>query len=161
MLELSLPFTHEIEVAATPQATFDLLADVPASASHFPNLEGVHPEPAGAWTWSLEKIGIGKVFVQTTYALRYTKRPEEHTILWEPVAGVGNGLSRGSWVIGEVPGGARLRFENVLDVKFRGLPRLLRRVVEPFAVEENAKLIRAYMANIASTLSGGDGRVAR
>ena len=159
MLQLRLPFTHEIEVAATPQATFALLADVPDSAAHFPQLEAVLPAPQGAWTWKLEKIGIGKVFVQTTYALRYTQRPEEHTILWEPVPGVGNGVSRGSWVIRETPRGAQVRFENVLEVKFRGLPSLLRRGVEPFAIKENARIIRAYMANIAQTLSGGDGRV--
>jgi len=159
MLQLRLPFSHEIQVSATPQATFALLADVPDSASHFPQLEAVVPEPLGAWTWRLEKIGIGKVFVQTTYALRYTQRPDEHTILWEPVPGVGNGISRGSWVIEETEEGSRLRFDNVLEVKFRGLPSLLRRGVEPFAIKENARIVRAYMENIARTLSGGDGRV--
>lgn len=159
MLELRLPYQHEIQVAGTPQAAYDLLADVADSAAHFPQLEVVLPEPEGAWTWKTKKIGIGKISVQTTYALRYANRPEDLTICWEPVPEVGNGRSRGSWVIKEAPGGARLCFENVFEVKFRGLPSLLRRGVEPFAIKENARLIRLYMGNIAKTLAGGNGRV--
>jgi polyketide cyclase/dehydrase/lipid transport protein len=159
MLKLRLPYTHEIEVSSTPQVAYDLLADVPDSAAHFPQLDVVIPEPAGAWTWKTKKIGIGKISVQTTYALRYANRPEEHTIVWEPVPEVGNGRSRGSWVIKETPRGARLYFENVFEVEFRGLPGLLRRGVEPFAIKENARIIRLYMANLAKTLSGGNGRV--
>lgn len=159
MLQLRLPYTHAIEVAASPQAAYDLLADVPDSAAHFPQLETVAPGPEGAWTWKTKKIGIGKISVQTTYALRYSNDPEALTIAWEPVPEVGNGRSRGSWKIEESPRGARLSFENLFEVEFRGLPSLLRRGVEPFAIKENARIIRLYMGNLARTLGGGNGRV--
>ncbi|MBL4847234.1 MAG: SRPBCC family protein [Planctomycetes bacterium] len=159
VLQLRLPFQHEVSVAASPEETFRLLADVSDSAAHFPQIEAVVPQPAGAWTWRLEKIGLGKISVQTVYALRYTQLPDEHTISWEPVAGIGNGTCRGSWVIVPTEAGVRLKFENVLDVRFRGIPSLLRRVVEPFAIQENARIVRGYMENLGETLSGGDGRV--
>jgi len=159
MLELRLPFSYEIEVSGTPQAAYELLADVPDSAAHFPQLETVVPGPEGAWTWKTKKIGLGKVSVQTTYALRFRNSPQDLTIAWEPVPEVGNGRSRGSWVIKETPRGARLCFENLFEVEFRGLPGILRRGIEPFAKKENARIVRAYMANLALTLSGGDGRV--
>ena len=161
MLELRLPFKHELTLTSTPDETFRLLADVSDSAAHFPQVEVVVPEPAGAWTWRLEKIGLGRVSVQTTYALRYTQLPDEHKISWAPVVGVGNGLSTGSWTMTPSGSGTRLAFENVLEVRFRGLPSLLRRVVEPFAVEENARIVRSYMDNLAKTLAGGDGRLRR
>ncbi len=51
--------THkQLNLAASPQATYDLLADVPASASHFPDLKALEPGEAGVYTWRFPKVGF-------------------------------------------------------------------------------------------------------
>ena len=115
--------------------------------------------PSGGWTWRLERIGLGKVSIQTVYALRYAPQPEAGRILWEPLPGIGNAHAAGAWTISPRASGSHLRFENRLEVSFRGVPSLLRRAIEPLAAAENSRVIRAYLANLQRTFAGGDGRV--
>lgn len=159
MLELSLPACEEIEVSAAPAEAFALLSDVRDSAAHFPQLEALEPAPGEGWTWRLDKIGLGPVSIQTVYGLRYRPDAAAGRISWEPLEGIGNARARGSWTILPREQGALLRFESCLEVAFRGVPSLLRRAVEPLAVQENERVIRAYLANLARTFAGQEGRV--
>lgn len=159
MLTLSLEIAEEARVPAAPDAVYALLSDIPASAAHFPQVEAVEPDPSGVWTWRLERIGLGKVSIQTVYGLRYTLDPAAPGLAWEPAPGVGNATASGAWTIEPAAGGSRILFRNRLEVGFRGVPGVLRRVIEPLATQENARLVRAYLANLGRTLGGGNGRL--
>jgi hypothetical protein len=159
VLELTLPFNDAIHVPVASDVVYALLEDVPDSLAHFPKLDELRRDPDGSYRWFMEKIGLGKFFVQVNYGVAYTHDAEGGRITWESPQGVGNAQVTGSWSLTEERGGTRMTLDNRLVVRFKGLPSLVRRVVEPFAIKENQGLISSYMQNLGRSLGGGDGRV--
>jgi len=157
VIELSNALTRAIEVAAGPDACYALVADVPDSAAHFPQLEELVPE-GGGYTWRLEKVGAGKLSLQAIYGSRYDMDPEARRVAWSPIEGVGNARVSGAWTITPQGDGARLDFTNSFTLTVN-LPRLLRRPAQALVERENSRLVDAYLANLKETLDGGDGRV--
>lgn len=148
------------EVPAGPDAAFALLVDVRDSVAHFPrDLEALTPEGDG-WCWTMKKAGVAQASVQMIYAVRYVPDAAARTITWAPLAGVGNADVHGTWTVAPLGSGSRLTLHNCFDLRL-GFPRLLRRVAEPIVRHENARMMRTYMENVVTTLSGGDGRVRR
>lgn len=159
MLKLSLPFLHTLSIEGAPPArVYALLADIPDSLAHFPQLSALEQEADESWTWRMGKIGLGKVFVQINYGVTYVHDPEKHSISWTPVQR-GNAQVSGTWTLRPEGGGTRLTLSNQLEGELKGVPNLLRRVIEPLAILENKRLIRSYMQNLKTTLEGGDGRL--
>ena len=81
------------------------------------------------------------------------------TVSWAPISGVGNCAVSGKWTITPSGSGSLVQLENhvVLELK---LPRLLRPLAQPTLERNNTVLIEGYLANLATTLDGADGRVA-
>lgn len=158
MLELNLPFEHSVVAPVPPSAVYELLDDIPDSLAHFPKLDRVRRE-GETWFWEMEKIGLGKFNVQVVYAVRYEKDPAAHSISWAPVDERGNAWATGRWTLSEQGAGTRMTLKNDLRVRFRGVPGVVRRVVEPLARRENRGLIQGYMDNLVQTLGGGEGRL--
>ena len=137
-------------------AAYTLLADVPRSIAHFPDVDSV-TEVGGAWQWRLRELGAGPVRFQVTYANRYHTDPAARRVWWERVPAFGNTQVDGKWVL--VPDGAGTRI--TMEARFviaTSFPRLLRPAVEAVVAHENERLIGAYMQNLVTTLHGGDGR---
>jgi carbon monoxide dehydrogenase subunit G len=156
-IELTSHVERSVEVAVEPEQAFALLCDVPDSVSHFPDLDRLTGAD-GTYTWTLKKVGVGKVSIQLVYACAYANDPATRSLTWTPVEGVGNGVVSGSWSVEAVGSGTRLTLRNHLVLTL-DLPRLLRGVAEGLVARENARMIEAYVANLATTLRGGDGRV--
>jgi carbon monoxide dehydrogenase subunit G len=160
MITVRAELTLSRDVPASPDEAFALLRDAPDSIAHFPrDLEALTPEGDG-WRWTMKKAGVGQVSVQMIYAVRYAPDAEARRITWTPIAGVGNAEVRGTWTVEPCGSGSRLTLHNCFDVQL-GLPRIARRLAEPIVRHENGRMMRAYVANLATTLAGGDGRVTR
>jgi hypothetical protein len=135
---------------------YTLLADVPRSIAHFPDVDSVR-ETNGVWQWRLRELGAGPVRFQVTYSNRYHTDPDARRVWWERVPSFGNTQVDGRWILS--PDGAGTRI--TMDARFviaTGFPRLLRPAVEAVVAHENERLIGAYMQNLVKTLHGGDGR---
>jgi carbon monoxide dehydrogenase subunit G len=152
-IRVDLDVSREFSVKASPAKVFAVLADVPASASHFPQVHRLVDLGDGVWRWEMEPIGTRKINIQTVYACRYRSNRSQGTVTWEPVPGVGNALINGSWKIGRGKTGTNLvlRTHGVAEV---GLPGLMKPVVAPLVRGEFEKLVAAYVANL-KTLFGG------
>jgi hypothetical protein len=144
---------------ASPEATYALLADVPASVAHFPDLEALEPTADG-FVWRLKKLGAGPVSYQVVYQSRYRFDPAARTVDWDPVPGFGNTQVRGGWRIQPEGAGARFTLETRFDLELP-LPSLLRGTAEALLERENSRILVIYLGNLATTLNGGDGRVRR
>lgn len=147
------------ETRASPDAVYALLADVPASVAHFPELESLTAE-GGVWVWRLPKLGAGPISFQVHYASRYRFDPAARAVAWDPVPGVGNTQVDGRWRIEPAARGTRFTLETrfVIDTPF---PRPLKGAVEAIVQRENERIVGTYLQNLARTLDGGDGRARR
>lgn len=145
-----------VDTPADADAVYALLADIPRSVAHFPDVESVRPE-GDAWVWRLRRLGAGPLTFQVVYGARYRFDPATRDVRWDAVPGVGNTRVDGRWIVEPRPAGARFTMEArfTLSTPF---PRPLRPAVEAVVQRENERLIGAYLANLATTLAGGDGR---
>lgn len=142
----------EFELDCGYEKVFDLLADVPASVSHFPNMDQLVDMGGGKYRWEMKKIGVDKYAIQTVYACKYTSNRDKGWIKWTPVKGEGNGLVKGQWKIEELEDGrtnVNLQTSGELSIP---LPKLAKVVVAPIVRREFEKMIDQYIDNLAATL---------
>jgi carbon monoxide dehydrogenase subunit G len=150
-VEIDLGF--EFDVKAKADEVFDVLSDVPTSASHFPKVDALVDLGGGRYRWEMEKIGVGSVQLQTIYASKYVSNRANGSVVWTPVAGEGNALVSGSW---QIKGGKKstnlvLQIQGKLDLP---LPGLMKMVVAPLVESEFEKMVEQYIANLTQRFGG-------
>ncbi|MBU3739363.1 MAG: SRPBCC family protein [Rhodoferax sp.] len=152
-IKITLQLGYEFEVKAKSQAVFDLLSDVPQSASYFPKVDRLVDLEAGGYRWEMEKIGIGQFTLQTVYASRYTADRKQGRIAWTPIEGEGNASVSGNWQITSRNRSTqvRLSIEAVLRLPF---PALTRPIVAPLVSAEFEKLVEQYIDNLVQQFGG-------
>lgn len=159
MFEIEAPFRQMIRVRATPQEVFAVVADVPDSVAHFADVESLVEEDGG-YRWTLKRAGVGKLSLQMSYGCRYTSDPDVPAVRWEPMEGIGTARVSGRWQIEPDGSGTRLTLHNHLALRIDA-PKLIRRPAAAVLDKENARMLRAYLANLTATFNGGDGRARR
>ena len=147
-INVSIEVSRALEIAGGYDEVFDLLADVPRSVSHFPKVDKLTDLGDNSYFWEMRKIGIDKYSIQTAYACHYVSDREAGTVIWEPVAGQGNGVVSGSWVI-------TAKGDTVTSLKFKTtakltlpLPGLLKLAISPVIKHEFNALVDKYMRNL-------------
>nr|WP_282562678.1 SRPBCC family protein [Marinobacter panjinensis] len=127
---------------------FELLADVPESASHFPKVHKLVDLGDNTYRWEMEKVGVDKHAIQSVYACKYYPDKDNGKITWEPVKGEGNGVVKGSWTL-------KAKDDNTTSVKFQTsaeltvpLPSLLKLAISPVIKHEFNSLVDTYMSNL-------------
>ncbi|MCF8209410.1 MAG: SRPBCC family protein [Rhodoferax sp.] len=148
-----LELGYEFDVKATAREVFDLLADVPKSASFYPKVDKLIDLGSGAYRWEMEKIGIAQAHLQTIYASTYVSDAAQGTVVWTPVEGIGNAQVSGNWKIT----GKKKSTKVVLGVKAQitvPLPALMKMVVAPLVEAEFEKLTEQYIDNLTRQFGG-------
>lgn len=154
MLDVEVNYTEEVEVSASPQEAFDLLADVYRSGVHFPGVASLASvDDQGRWRWSMEEKGFGPVKLSVVYDAIYTATPDQMRVEWKPAPGKNDMESFGSW---EIRGGGEVSTRLVFHARTIAhipAPRMMQKMVQAFAKEELQGLKRQYVAAIAATLN--------
>ena len=154
-MAITVPFDlkYEFTVKARPAAVFAVLADVPASASHFPKVARLVDLGSGTYRWEMEKVGTEKINIQTVYASNYVSDKKKGSVVWTPVKGEGNALISGSWTITDRKKSTQLalQIKGELNVP---LPGLMKMIVAPVILGENERLIEKYVANLTEHFGG-------
>nr|WP_252737977.1 SRPBCC family protein [Marinobacter salexigens] len=147
-ITVSIELNREIEISGSYDEVFELLADVPRSAAHFPKVNKLTDLGDNTYRWEMEKVGVDKHAIQSVYASKYFSDKEAGKITWEPVKGEGNGLVRGSWVL-------KAKGDNATTAKFQTsaeltlpLPGLLKLAISPVIKHEFNGLVDTYMNNL-------------
>ncbi|KMQ76287.1 SRPBCC family protein [Marinobacter subterrani] len=147
-ITVAIELNRELEIPGSYDEVFDLLADVPRSASHFPKVHKLTDLGDNAYRWEMEKVGVDKHAIQSVYACKYSSDKEAGKITWEPVKGEGNGVVRGSWAI-------KAKGDKATAVKFHTsaeltlpLPSLLKLAISPVIKHEFNGLVDTYMNNL-------------
>ena len=120
--------------------------------SHFPKVERLVDLGDGTYRWEMEKIGVGKYYLQTVYACRYTNDREAGRVEWKPVPGVCNGIIEGAWQIQSKGDSTHIDFRTSGELSLP-LPSLARLLVSPVVVREFEGLVARYIENLKEALS--------
>jgi carbon monoxide dehydrogenase subunit G len=144
---------YEFEVKASFKEVFEVLSDVPTSASFYPKVDQLVDLGGGAYRWEMEKIGIASVNLQTIYASKYVANKAKGTVVWTPVKGEGNALVSGSWKITDNKKSTNLvlTIEGAVTLP---LPGLMKMVVAPVVEAEFEKMTEQYIANLTKRFGG-------
>lgn len=152
-IHVSIDLSYELEVKAKAKEVFDLLSDVPTSASHFPKVDALVDLGDGVYRWEMEKIGIAQINLQTIYASKYVSNRAKGSITWTPVKGEGNALVSGHWKIEEKKTSTKIVLQINGDLSIP-LPGLMKMVVAPVVEAEFEKMVEQYLANLTQQFGG-------
>lgn len=152
-LNVTIDLGYEFEVKAPAKQVFDVLSDVPTSASFFPNVDQLVDLGDGAYRWEMAKIGIGQINLQTIYASKYTANRPQGSVAWTPIPGEGNALVSGHWKIVEK------KQSTLITLQINGeltlpLPGLMKMVVAPMVEAEFEKAVEQYIENLTQAFGG-------
>lgn len=152
-LNVTIDLGYEFEVKAPAQQVFDVLSDVPTSASFFPNVDQLVDLGGGAYRWEMGKIGIGQVNLQTIYASQYTANRAKGSVTWTPIRGEGNALVSGHWKIEDKKKSTLITLQIHGDLTLP-LPSLMKMVVAPVVEAEFEKAVEQYIDNLTQAFGG-------
>jgi len=152
-ITVNVELGYEFEVKASYKEVFDVLANVPTSASFYPKVDKLIDLGDGAYRWEMEKIGLAQVNLQTVYASRYVSNRARGTVVWTPVEGQGNALVSGRWKITDKKKSTHvvLTIEGELTI---ALPALMKMVVAPVVEAEFEKMTEQYIDNLVKRFGG-------
>jgi carbon monoxide dehydrogenase subunit G len=144
---------YEFDVKAKASEVFEVLSDVPTSASHFPKVDKLTDLGGGSYRWEMEKIGIASISLQTVYASKYTANKAKGTVTWTPVKGEGNALVSGSWAVKDNKKSTNIVLEIQGELTLP-LPGLMKMVAGPVAEAEFEKMVEQYIENLTKRFGG-------
>jgi len=152
-ITVSIDLGYEFEVKAPFAEVFDVLSNVPDSASHFPKVDQLVDLGDGAYRWEMAKIGVASIHLQTIYASKYVANRAKGTVVWTPVQGQGNALVSGSWKIKDNKKSTHITLQVQGELTL-ALPGLMKVVVAPVVESEFEKMTEQYIANLAARFGG-------
>ena len=152
-ITVNLNLGYEFEVKASAKEVFDVLADVPTSASFYPKVEKLVVLGDGAYRWEMEKIGLAQVNLQTVYASKYVGNKAKGTVVWTPIEGEGNALVSGDWKITRQKKSTKIALTVTAEVSI-ALPALMKMVVAPVVEAEFETLTEQYIDNLIQRFGG-------
>jgi carbon monoxide dehydrogenase subunit G len=144
---------YEFDVKASAKEVFEVLSNVPDSASHYPKVDKLIDLGGGAYRWEMAKIGIGSINLQTVYAAKYVSNKSKGTVVWTPIKGEGNALVSGDWKITDNKKSTNLILHIVGELTLP-VPGLMKVVVEPLVEAEFERMTEQYIANLATRFGG-------
>ena len=152
-ITVEIDLGYEFAVKAPIKDVFDVVSDVPTSASFFPKVDKLSDLGGGAYRWEMQKVGTQQVNIQTVYASKYVSDRKKGTVVWTPVKGEGNAQVSGHWKLKDNKTSTAIEFKvaGTVDVP---LPALMKMVVAPVVQAEFEKLVEKYIDNLIKEFGG-------
>jgi hypothetical protein len=147
---------YEFAVKAAFKDVFDVVSNVPLSASFFPKVDRLVDLGKNSYRWEMAKVGVAQINLQTIYASKYASDRAKGTVLWTPVKDQGNAQVSGSW---KVTAGKKAGSGTALEFKVFGtvdvpVPGLMKMVVAPIVRNEFETLVEKYIDNLIKHFGG-------
>lgn len=152
-ITVTVDIGYEFDVKASAKEVFEVLANVPDSASHYPKVEHLEDLGNGSYRWEMARIGVGSVNLQTIYASKYVSNKAKGTVVWTPVKGIGNAQVSGSWKITPGKKSTNLVLQVKGDLELP-LPALMKMVIAPVVTAEFEKMTEQYIDNLTTRFGG-------
>lgn len=152
-ISVHLELGYEFEVRASTKEVFDVLSDVPTSASFYPQVEHLVDMGDNTYRWEMEKVGTDQVHLQVVYASRYLANRKKASITWTALKDVGNAHVEGQWQLTNNKKSTHIVLTVNAEV-FLPFPALMKLVVQPIVEAEFERLTEAYIANLCERFGG-------
>lgn len=152
-ISIKLELGYEFEVYASTKEVFDVLSDVPTSASFYPQVERLVDMGDNTYRWEMEKVGTDQINLQVVYASHYASNRKKGNITWTAVEGQGNAAVNGSWQLTNNKKSTHLVLNVEVEVSLP-FPSLMKMVVHPVVEAEFERLTEAYIANLCERFGG-------
>jgi carbon monoxide dehydrogenase subunit G len=152
-ITVTIDLGYEFAVKADYAAVFEVLSDVPKSASFFPKVDQLVDLGQNTYRWEMAKIGLAQVNLQTIYASKYNANKAKGSVVWVPVKGEGNALVSGSWKIVDKKKSTHLELNIHGDLTLP-LPGLMKMVIAPVVEGEFEKMVEQYIDNLTKYFGG-------
>ncbi len=152
-ITVAIELGYEFDVKASASEVFEVLADVPVSASFYPKVDKLTDLGDGAYRWEMAKIGLGQAHIQTVYASRYISNKTKRTVEWVPLANEGNAQVSGNWKITDNKKSTNVVLSINAELTVP-LPALMKVVVTPLVEAEFEKLTEQYIDNLTQRFGG-------
>ncbi len=152
-VSVDIDLGYEFTVKAAFKTVFDVVSDVPLSASFFPKLDQLVDLGQGVYRWEMARLGVGQASLQPVYASKYSSNRAKGSVAWAPVKGQGNALISGSWKVTAGKHGTSLEFKvfGTVDVP---VPGLMKMVVAPIVCNEFETLVEKYIDHLIKHFGG-------
>ena len=150
-MQIAVEIADKFHVTADLKTSFALLADVPRSVNHFPDMQKLQDEGNGRYCWYLKPLGAAGISHQVIYACVYVADEKKSIVTWTPVTGIGNGVIRGQWRLTEQGQGTQIEFDTTGDLEVP-IPMLLRAAAKPIVQGLFQNQVRGYLKNIKIAL---------
>lgn len=144
---------YEFAVKADYATVFEVLSDVPKSASFFPKVDKLVDLGQNTYRWEMAKIGLAQVNLQTIYASKYSSNKAKGSVIWTPVEDEGNALVSGNWKIVDKKNATQLELHLTGELTLP-LPGLMKMVVGPVVESEFEKMVEQYIDNLTQHFGG-------
>lgn len=148
--KVTVSVNKTFDVNADVDRVFDLLANVPESASHYPNVDKLNDKGDGVYEWVMEEIGVGGFSHQVIYASKYVGDKAAGTVEWTPAGG--NSDISGNWKLSDNGNGTTCQFTVNADLDIP-VPRLLKGMAKPMVEQQFNGQIDEYIGNLKNTLA--------
>jgi hypothetical protein len=152
-IKVNIDLGYEFSVKADFKTVFATLSDVPPRPAFFRRLISwsiwVTVSTVGRWP----KLAWPRSILQTIYASKYVSNASKGTVVWTPIAGVGNALVSGNWKIVDKKKATQLTFHSEGELTLP-LPGLMKMVVGPVVEAEFEKLVEQYIDNLTKHFGG-------
>lgn len=148
--KITVSVNKTFDVNADVDRVFDLLANVPESASHYPNVDKLNDKGDGVYEWVMEEIGVANFSHQVIYSSKYVSDKAAGTIEWTPVGG--NSDISGNWKLSDNGSGTTCVFTVNADLDIP-VPRLLKGMAKPMVEQQFNGQIDEYIGNLKTTLA--------
>jgi carbon monoxide dehydrogenase subunit G len=152
-ITVTIDLGYEFAVKADYVTVFEVLSDVPKSASFFPKVDKLVDLGDNIYRWEMAKIGLAQVNLQTIYASKYAANKAKGSVVWTPVKGEGNALVSGAWKIADKKKSTHLELTIHGDLTLP-LPGLMKMVIAPVVEAEFEKMVEQYIDNLTKHFGG-------
>jgi len=142
----------DFDVTCSSEKVFEVLADVPKSAGHFPKVDQLVDLGDNKFRWEMQKIGTKQLHLQTVYACQYVDDQEELSVKWTPLKGVGNAQIQGEWQIRQQDSGTQITLINKGTI-IAPMPALMKKIVKPIVLSQLELQIKEYIENLKKTFN--------
>ncbi len=151
--KVTIDLGYEFAVKADYATVFEVLSDVPKSASFFPKVDKLVDLGQNTYRWEMAKIGLAQVNLQTIYASKYTSNKAKGSVIWTPVEDEGNALVSGNWKIVDKKKATHIELHLTGELTLP-LPGLMKMVVGPVVESEFEKMVEQYIDNLTQHFGG-------
>lgn len=151
-MQIPVEYSGKIKVDKSPAEVYKKLSDVKKAKKLVPGVELIKKVKENVYHWKFKPMGMKGISVTLEFDTEFTFN-EPSVVKWDSIKGSGNAEMKGEFRIKASGKGTTVdvKVEMIPDLP---VPRMLRKLAEPFVKSEFEKMMKKFLTNVESELKG-------